>query len=358
MQERTNLQWLLRSLVIVLAALLWQRHVAAHEVGLSQGRYVLEGHDVVCSLVFSGAELATVLPELDLNHDGTLAAGEVGAPSGQAVMQTFVEQGLRAGSCEAKLVRTQVGDRDGVEVEARVQCAEPPQSLRLMFLERFASGHRHAGATTQANAPREVLVTLNDPVLSFDPVQAPRSPFGFAWLGIEHILTGYDHIAFVLGLITVQRRLRSVLATVTAFTLGHSVTLALASLNVWAPSPRWVEPAIAASIVYVAAENLWCLRTAQQPKARWRTTLLFGLVHGFGFAGALRDLHVTRLLPLALFNAGVEVGQLLVLAVFALGFAVLVRFPQVQRKAPYVLSAAIGAAGLVWLIARVASVVT
>src|SRR5260221_8258414 len=132
-------------------------------------------------------------------------------------------------------------------------------------------------------------------------------------LGIEHILAGFTHVMFLFGVALVAGRLRTLLLAITAFTLAHSVTLGLATLGHWAPSPSLVEPAIALSIVYVGVEN-WFVRDASR---RWMLTFPFGLIHGFGFAGALREIALpTAQVPLALvsFNLGVEAGQLMVLA--------------------------------------------
>jgi hypothetical protein len=101
---------------------------------------------------------------------------------------------------------------------------------------------------------------------------------------------------------------------VSAFTLAHSITLALAALSIFAPSPRLVEPAIALSIAYVGVENLF----VKDASKRWRITFPFGLIHGFGFAAALREIALPRAqIPIALvsFNLGVEIGQLGVLAI-------------------------------------------
>jgi hydrogenase/urease accessory protein HupE len=132
-------------------------------------------------------------------------------------------------------------------------------------------------------------------------------------LGVVHILTGFDHLVFLLGVVLIATRTRSVLMAVTAFTLAHSLTLAVSVLGVASVSPRLVEPLIALSVAYVGLENFW-LRDAAK---RFRLTFAFGLVHGFGFAGALREIGVPQdsaAPALALFNLGVEAGQLLVLA--------------------------------------------
>ena len=172
------------------------------------------------------------------------------------------------------------------------------------------------------------------------------------WTGVQHILTGYDHLAFLVGLLLLGGRLRSLIGTITAFTVAHSITLGLAVLRVVSLSPAIVEPAIALSIAYVGIENLF-VRDASK---RWRITFPFGLVHGFGFAGALMELDLPRAqLPVALFafNLGVELGQLGVLAV-VLPLVLLARkrawFRNWGVKA---LSLAIAVAGVVWFVQRV-----
>ncbi len=136
----------------------------------------------------------------------------------------------------------------------------------------------------------------------------------FLALGVEHILTGYDHIAFLLALIVIGLSLKGVLKIVTAFTIAHSITLLLAALQVVSLSPRLVESAIALSICYVAAENL----LSRKINYRWLVTFGFGLIHGFGFASALQELIVGRsslLLSVLSFNIGVELGQLMIILV-------------------------------------------
>jgi hydrogenase/urease accessory protein HupE len=173
-------------------------------------------------------------------------------------------------------------------------------------------------------------------------------------LGIQHILTGYDHLLFLLGLTLVGGRLRPLLVMVTAFTVAHSITLGLAALDVWAPGPRVVEPAIALSICYVGIEN-WFVRDVRR---RWVITAPFGLVHGFGFAGALKEISLPTVdVPLALasFNLGVEAGQLAVLAVILPLVLWLGRrrwFPEAGVKT---VSAAIAVAGLCWFVRRLAT---
>jgi hydrogenase/urease accessory protein HupE len=153
---------------------------------------------------------------------------------------------------------------------------------------------------------------------TLDGARPTSSTAALSWsmlkLGVEHILTGADHLVFLFGLILVGGRVRSIALAVTAFTVAHSITLALAALSIFAPSPRLVEPAIALSIAYVGVENFF----VTDARRRWRITFPFGLIHGFGFASALREIALPRAqVPVALvsFNLGVELGQLGVLAI-------------------------------------------
>jgi hydrogenase/urease accessory protein HupE len=143
---------------------------------------------------------------------------------------------------------------------------------------------------------------------------------GYLQLGLEHILGGWDHLAFVLALLVAARSVRSLVAVVTAFTLSHSITLACASLG-WVQVPgRLVELAIALSIAYVGAELL----LVRRPGARWIEAFVFGLVHGLGFASFLGDslvLEPLKVTALLAFNLGVELGQIAV--VLAIGTLVL-----------------------------------
>jgi hydrogenase/urease accessory protein HupE len=175
-----------------------------------------------------------------------------------------------------------------------------------------ATGNMHAVPTGQAMPMPSLSGKENTSVL-----QAPEKTS--AWsairtffpLGIEHILTGYDHIAFLLALIVIGLSFKEVLKVITAFTVAHSITLLLAAMQVVRLNSRFVESAIALSICYVAVENL----LKKKVNYRWLVTFAFGLIHGFGFASALQDLIVGRsnlVLSVLCFNAGVETGQLMI----------------------------------------------
>ena len=191
--------------------------------------------------------------------------------------------------------------------------------------------------------------------------QTPASPrsswrefFGnvgrFVLLGIEHILSGYDHIAFLLALVLVAPSLRAVLPIITAFTAAHSITLLLAALGVVRLDSRLVESAIAVSICYVAVENLLRKKVTH----RWLVTFCFGLVHGFGFASVLQNLIVGRanlVASVVSFNVGVELGQLMIFAALLPLLRLLAALIE-PRKITIAASAAIGLLGFIWVVER------
>ena len=177
----------------------------------------------------------------------------------------------------------------------------------------------------------------------------------FVGSGFTHILDGIDHLLFLLCLVIPIRRLRTLVGVVTAFTVAHSVTL-IASAYDLAPSALWfpplVETLIAASIVYMALENIVGARLMH----RWLITLAFGLVHGFGFSFALRDSlqfagsHL--LTSLLAFNVGVELGQLVVLAVMVPALHVVFRFVVAERIGTIILSVIVAHTAWHWMTER------
>jgi hydrogenase/urease accessory protein HupE len=174
-------------------------------------------------------------------------------------------------------------------------------------------------------------------------------------LGFTHIVPlGADHILFVLGMFLLSSRVRPVLAQVTAFTAAHSITLALSIYGVVSLRSSVVEPLIAASIVCIAVENI-----AVREVRPWRIAVVFafGLLHGLGFAGVLRELGATgrELVPaLVAFNAGVELGQLAVIgAAWLLVVSWTQRQPWYRRRVMVPASLLIAAAGLVWTLQRI-----
>jgi hydrogenase/urease accessory protein HupE len=177
----------------------------------------------------------------------------------------------------------------------------------------------------------------------------------FLLAGIHHIFIGPDHILFVIGLLLLGGGAMRLLKIVTAFTLAHSVTLALATLGIVSPSPRLVEPVIALSIVAVGLGNLRA--RPGEPDGRVWVALGFGFIHGFGFASVLREFGLPRQalgLSLFAFNAGVEVGQGCIVALVAPPLALLrSRAPSLTPRVVTVGSLGVAVAGAWWFVERV-----
>jgi hypothetical protein len=333
----------------------------AHTIGISRGDYRISAPTAIhAEMTFARPEIAAAIPVLDVNRDGSVSPAEINAagPMIAEVISSKLEVHRQDVPCERTFEEAFLTEEDGLAIRARYSCDAPittaPISIRLNFLNTLSLGHRHIAAVTSPDGTLERIVVHE----ARPEIQISRTPSlaGVAWplfgLGIEHILTGYDHVLFLFGLILVGGRLRALLIAVTAFTIAHSITLGVAALGVWAPSSRLVEPAIALSIAYVGIEN-WFFPDAGR---RWLITFPFGLIHGFGFAGALTGISLPSVqIPVALasFNSGVEVGQIIVLAAILPAVLWLGRqrwFDGIGRQAA---NAAVVAAGLAWFADRV-----
>jgi len=192
----------------------------------------------------------------------------------------------------------------------------------------------------------------------------------YTTLGVEHILTGVDHLLFVLALLIITRGGSKLVKTVTAFTVAHSITLSTSTLGFVHIPQQPVEAVIALSIVFVAAEILRTLegRESVATRAPWIVAFTFGLLHGFGFAGALSEIGLPQgNIPLALlfFNLGVEIGQLLfigavLIAVLVARLAVtmiapMIRGPFMTRAASALAAYTIGGTATFWVFERIAA---
>lgn len=355
----------------------------AHTVGLSTGEYTAKGDGVGVKLSFARGEVAGLVPGLDANRDGHVTAFEIDAAKRELESRVLGRIEVRAGgaACTPLLTGAALTDQDGLSIDGRYDCQEKGAMVlvNVALLDDLAEGHRHVARGVGATTADEVLsrghvsfaVTPAGAAAAAGATSAgaqgaargaeggataasprARSAWSFFALGIEHILTGYDHLVFLVGLVLLRTRLRDLFTVITAFTVAHSLTLAVAALGIFAPSPKFVEPAIALSIAYVGIENF----VVKDGSKRWRITFPFGLIHGFGFAGALQGVSLPRAqVPVALvsFNLGVEAGQL-----FAMGLVLpmiwLVRQQAwFEPKGVRVLSGAVAAAGCVWFVARV-----
>jgi hypothetical protein len=319
-----------------------------------------------------------IVLDLDADGDRQLRWGEVRARAND--ITTYALQRLAitndGKSCDLRSAPIRIDRHQGeafIVMPLTVQCSTAVNSLSLIYrlFEDVDASHRGLldlavnGATfSAALAPGAAPVPFAAHSAAW--WQALRQ---FLHTGIEHIWSGYDHLLFLLSLLLPavwqrQRADRAAHATlraaaldvariVTAFTVAHSVTLALATFDIVRVPPRWSESAIALSIVIAALNNLWPVVTQRI----WLVAFGFGLLHGFGFANVLSDLGLpapTLAVALLGFNLGVEAGQLAVVLAF-LPIAYMLRHTHFYRRVVFTGgSAAVAAAGTVWLLQRAA----
>ncbi len=192
--------------------------------------------------------------------------------------------------------------------------------VKSTLYEVMPAGHQHLMSVRLNGTMHQAILDARTTEARFTGAQTTnlQTLWRFVRLGVEHIFTGYDHLAFLLGLLVATATIGSLVRIITSFTIAHSITLALATFNVVILPARLTESLIALSILYVAVENLLDFRAMK----RYYITFLFGLVHGFGFSNVLREMDLPRsslALSLFSFNAGVEIGQVtFVLLIFPL----------------------------------------
>ena len=352
------------AMVFVAAALITLATPAqAHTIGLSRGEYRVAGDSLDVTLALARGEVAAAVPSLDPEGDGALDQARIAAA--EAVLHRDMIAKIRVTAneapCEGSLVGAVLTEQDGLEVRARYVCSASWDRLAvtLLLLDELSHGHRHAARAVAGPVTTEHLLFRREAGFTIErnATAATESSStsterwgGFVRMGIEHILTGYDHLLFLFALVLAGGTLRSLAWAITAFTAAHSLTLGLAVLGLVSPPTRFIEPAIALSVAYVGVENFFAHR-----RARHWMTFPFGLLHGFGFAGALGEVSIPRAeVPWALFsfNVGVEIGQLVWMVVLGLLVAQMRRFEWFGRRAVPVLSAVVVIVGLLWFVGR------
>jgi hypothetical protein len=253
---------------------------------------------------------------------------------------------------------------------ARVKGTIPRGATDVSFFASRAFSDVHLTVVDEARdvTVRSVLErgARSEPFDMSGPVEPPRAGATarrYLQLGFSHIIPdGLDHILFVLGLFLVARQIGPLVWQVTAFTLAHAMTLGLGTFGVISLSPRIVEPLIALSIVWIAVENILLRpddrRTLRGFNRRIAIVFLFGLLHGLGFARVLTDLglpQAERLFALATFNAGIELGQLGVIATAFLTVGWFRNRPWYRDRIVVPASASIALTGLFWTVERMLS---
>jgi hydrogenase/urease accessory protein HupE len=321
---------------------------------------------VAVILILSGRALA---------HDPGLSAVEVRVLPDRIVAEVSFApidiQGIQ--QLESNLLTIQSGPQQLTLLSISRKSVDRNSVHFLLEFANANAGELRISAPVLANLPRghkqfcsvydaenhllaERMLSAESKDLTIDLQTTPTnnsSILRFIVLGIEHILTGYDHLAFLLALLIAGGSLRQNAKIITSFTLAHSLTLALATFGLLTIPPAIVEPVIAASVVFVGLENLFRRRLA----ARWLVTFSFGLVHGLGFAATLRELGIGALgaraaIPLVSFNVGVELAQIAIAAVVLPLVWRLQQRPAFALKHVPALSLLIAIAGAYWFLAR------
>lgn len=296
-------------------------------------------------------EVRPALLSLDWDADGYVATWTQPVMAGRRLKLTPVfPEHCTIGAPAMAMESGQVRER------FTVGCALDQGEIRIEGLERTLTDV-FIRITGPDGTVRALLVKPVDPVMDLT-IELPPAARAYLGEGVVHILMGWDHLLFVLGLCLLVRR-RQIIGVATSFTLAHSLTLAVSALGLFSLPSRPVEILIAASIVLLAVEIIRRFRgqsglTAQRP---YLISFGIGLIHGLGFAGALADLGLPQgqeLLALILFNIGVELGQIAIIAAALLvGWIGYRLAPRLTRPSATLTSYVIGTVAAYWMIERI-----
>lgn len=365
---------LLSGLILLASVLAGQAHahelsVAHVEIDASEGAGADRNDIVRLELELSLRDIALSLP-LDADRNEQVTWGELqrARPALESMALTGLSLSSLSGPCALTPRALAVRRYDsGAYAVLGIDARCPSRSgIRLRYELLFDRDPQHRAIATMRDGAATATAVMDSGrrIAAFAP--GSRQPFAdFLAQGIHHILSGYDHLAFLLSLLLPAALVRlrgdwhplekpregaaQILGIVTAFTAAHSITLTLAALGWVVPASRWIEPIIAGSVLLAALNNIW----PQVTRRLWVMGFGFGLIHGFGFAGALSELGLPqngKLLSLLGFNLGVELGQLAVVCA-ALPLLFLLRGKRwySQRAMPLLsLGIAVVAAGWLW----------
>ncbi|MCC6214614.1 MAG: HupE/UreJ family protein [Polyangiaceae bacterium] len=364
--------------VLVACAACWLTGRAqAHPVGFSSLYAELEDTTVSVSLDLHPLTLIDVLPGVDTDQDRRLSEGE--ATASRSALESYLDRTLVVRSdgtpCSAaplEAPRLVGGER--LLARRRFACAKRPAVLgwEVRIFQEDEGGHQVMGRIRTPATYDQFVFQGGQELRDVPAVARPGAPpaavsgstpapaaqrgrgevfVSFLGSGVEHILLGFDHVLFVVLLVFGVRSLRELVKVITAFTLAHSVTLALGALDLVRVPSRWVESAIALSIAWLAVENV----LVAAPRHRAKLTFAFGLIHGLGLSAALRELGLDATdatVPLVAFNLGVEAGQLALVAPLQPLLAWLRREPRRDRWSLLVSSGVVGSLGVLWFVDR------
>jgi hypothetical protein len=345
--------------VLLVATLLWlPRPAAAHPAPFSFLDVVIRD---------SGIEGILVLHVVDVAHDLGLEPADLLLQADVAARERDRVVALLAPRLTLRTERmldiewlemTPQPDRHAVRLRFRARADRPGAVEVLAKMFPYDPVHQTFVNLYEGDELRQQMIFNADSreyVYYTGSTQGALAVMGtFIPSGIRHIMIGPDHILFLIGLLLLGGSWMALVRIVTAFTLGHSLTLSLAALNIVTPPARVIEPAIALSIVFIGADNL--VRGSGRDLRAW-VALVFGLVHGFGFANVLREFGLPQEAlgwSLFSFNAGVEIGQLAIVAVVATALAIIrTRSDVVGHQIARAGSVVVIVAGTYWFVERV-----
>lgn len=323
----------------------------AHDLYRSESNLVVIGRTVQDTLTFNLLDF----PGVDQNKNKVVSNEEFAQAFESVYGQILSHYAVESSGPAVRMTRGKYELIDEHVLVLHMEYTFPQQVLALELKSNLpdllGSGHIHLASMVLNGRLQEQILDNRSRTAFFTQSSGAwwQTMGRFVWLGVQHIATGYDHLAFLLGLLIATASLRSLVKVVTSFTVAHSITLALATFNLVVLPSRFTESMIAASIVYVAVENLVRRTTID----RWKLTFMFGLVHGFGFSNVLREMQLPRAglaLSLFSFNLGVEIGQIVFVVLLFPLIEDLIRGGKTWLRP--VISTAVGVLAVYWFVQR------
>ncbi len=295
------------------------------------------------------------------SDDNAITAGDVRRH--ETAIGNYIANRIRVGQCRLRAADRRLGVRESSQprlvMDYGLSCDDEVEAFSIgsSLFDELAN-YRSVLRTVDAGHGRLQVMRGGEAIVSPSQTGETAAFVSFVDEGFRHILQGADHLVFLLLLVlpvagrgTLRHRILSVVGIVTAFTVSHSITLSLSALGNISLPPAPVEVLIAASVVLVAVMNL----VGRIEKLAWPVAYAFGLIHGFGFAGAFSELaagNSLRWTDLLAFNLGVEVGQVAVITAALLLFRMLEPQRAFTRNLLPVGSVLAGAVGLFWIVER------
>ena len=363
MIRRNALKGLLLSVILMM---IFAVPVSAHEFSASYSTLTVSENGLRWEFSIDDLSVTEYLPA-DLNGDQTLTLEEIQASESEIDewlardLQLTVNGLVQRGQLEELRMEQRdnvkymtaaykfpsVTEGDQVGLTDYLYVGDPTGTY--VHLVSYKHGERTQEAALKGDTRTwDTTVKAEGAGHSFEKLEGWRS---FFVLGMEHIVTGFDHLLFLLALCIKKQPLKQYLSVVTAFTVAHSITITLTVLGLVNLPSRWVEIAIALSICYVALENIW----AKEVRHRILITFAFGLIHGMGFAGILKEMTIPRAdlaVSMLSFNLGIETAQLALIAAVLPLLILWQRREQFYTVGLRIASAAIVAVGAFWSVER------